>query len=196
MRTADYEEHRPYEPFRFASDEFAALSFSATSGFSPVLAGEHDDHAWKANVDLPDLGASGLTLRAVFNIGAEYVSMMAARRESDVLLTEGHDSAWMFPGPAKCLVRRLFGKPDPPRLRRLVRERRAGGPINVDNEFTNFDEPMAETAIGWKGITVAPVYSHGNFELRGEYSYIEYHTKAGAPAHAGAGLDLDRSLPA
>jgi hypothetical protein len=52
--------------------------------------------------------------------------------------------------------------------------------INVDNEFTNFDEPMAETAIGWKGITVAPVYSHGNFELRGEYSYIEYNTKAGA----------------
>jgi hypothetical protein len=67
-------EHRPYEPFRFASDEFAAPSFSATSGFSPVLAGEHDDHAWKANVDLPDLGASGLTLRARCSTSAPSMS--------------------------------------------------------------------------------------------------------------------------
>ena len=29
--------------------------------------------------------------------------------------------------------------------------------INVDNEFTNFDEPMAETATGWRGITFAPI---------------------------------------
>jgi hypothetical protein len=56
-----------------------------------VLAGKHDDDTWKANVSLPDL-IEGLSINAeVFNIGAEYVSMMAARRESDVLLTEGHE---------------------------------------------------------------------------------------------------------
>ena len=34
----------------------------------------------------------------VFDIGAVYTSMMAARRESGVLLTEGHDAAFAFPG--------------------------------------------------------------------------------------------------
>jgi len=35
-----------------------------------------------------------------FDLGSDYVSMMAARRESDVLLTDGHDGAWAFPGPS------------------------------------------------------------------------------------------------
>ena len=159
-----------------SSDEFAPPSFSGTSGFSPVLAGEHDDHTWKANVDLLDLGAQGLTLRTeVFNIGADYVSMMAARRESDALLTEGHDAAWMNPGPSNASFGVFAGNPTRLGYGGWYGHAEQVATINVDNEFTNFDEPMAETAIGWKGVTFAPTFSRGNFELHGEYSYIDYN---------------------
>jgi hypothetical protein len=160
-----------------SSDELAPPNFSGTGGFSPVLAGRHDDQTWKANVDLPELLGGALSLKAeVFSIGAEYVSMMAARRESDVLLTEGHDSAWMYPGPGNASFGVFSGNPTRLGYGGWYGHADQVATINVDNEFTNFDEPMAETAIGWKGITAAPVYSRGNFELRGEYSYIDYNT--------------------
>jgi hypothetical protein len=47
--------------------------------------------------------------------------------------------------------------------------------INVDNEFSDFDEPLAETAIGWKGFTIVPVFSAGNLELSAEYTMIDYN---------------------
>ena len=50
----------------------------------------------------------------------------------------------------------------------------------MDNEFTDFDEPMAETVIGWKGVTFAPVFTNGALDLSGEYSYIDLqHQLAG-----------------
>ena len=51
---------------------------------------------------------------------------MAARRESDVLLTEGHDATWALPGPEQRHVRHLGRQPDGHRLRRLGGERPAG----------------------------------------------------------------------
>ena len=79
----------------------APQNFFGISGFSPVIAGNHSDESYKLNVDFNDIGGTGLTVAVEgFDIGAEYTSMMAARRESDVLLTEGHDSAWGFPGPS------------------------------------------------------------------------------------------------
>ncbi len=42
-----------------------------------------------------------------FNIGEAYTSVLAARRESDVLLTEGNDSAFAFPGPDNVGFRRV-----------------------------------------------------------------------------------------
>ena len=68
-------------------------------GFGPVPLGKHEGFAGKVNVGLPDL-MPGLALNLEgFFIGADYASIMAARRESDVLLTEGHDSAFAMPGP-------------------------------------------------------------------------------------------------
>jgi hypothetical protein len=160
-----------------SSDELAPANFFGLSGFSPVPAGQHDDKTWKANVDLPELLGGALSLKAeVFSIGADYASMMAARRESDVLLTEGHDAAWMYPGPGNASFGVFAGNPTRLGYGGWYGHAEQVATINVDNEFTNFDEPMAETAIGWKGFTVAPTYSRGNFELRGEYSYIDYNT--------------------
>jgi hypothetical protein len=48
--------------------------------------------------------------------------------------------------------------------------------INVDNDFTDFIEPMAETVIGWKGFTIVPRYTVGALELAGEYTHLSYNT--------------------
>ncbi len=51
------------------------------------------DNAIKLDADLNP--ADGLSFNfQYFNIGAGYFSVTAARRESDVLLTEGSESAW------------------------------------------------------------------------------------------------------
>ena len=46
----------------------------------------------------------------------------------------------------------------------------------MDNEFTDFDEPRAETAIGWRGFTIAPQFGKSNFDLSGEFTMIDYNT--------------------
>jgi hypothetical protein len=147
------------------------------SGFSPVPAGKLDDETYKADVDinLPN----GLTFNLeYFDIGAQYVSILAARREADVLLTEGHDSTWAFPGPDNSAFGVFAGEGNRTRIGFGGWQGTAQqvATINVDNEFTDFEEPMAETAIGWKGITVVPKWTIGNWDLSGEYTKIDYNT--------------------
>jgi hypothetical protein len=48
--------------------------------------------------------------------------------------------------------------------------------LYADNQYTDFDEPLAETVIGWKGFTVKPVYGAGAWDVSGEFSYIGYNT--------------------
>lgn len=148
-----------------------------TSGFSPVPAGKLDDPAYKADVDINDPFGSGLSFNIeYFNIGAQYVSMMAARRESDVLLTEGHDGAWVFPGPDNSSFGVFAGNPTRIGYGGWEGNAQQVATINVDNEFTDFEEPMAETVIGWKGITVTPTWTIGALDLSGEYTNIDYNT--------------------
>lgn len=147
------------------------------NGYSPVITGAHKGHSWKADVDINDPFGVGLSFNVeAFSIGANYASMMAARRESDVLLTEGHDSAFAFPGPSNASygvwggnrTRIGYGGWDGNAVQVAT--------INVDNEFTDFDEPMAETAIGWQGITLVPSYTSGALQLSGEYTHLTYDT--------------------
>ena len=150
-----------------------------TSGFSPVPAGERDDEAMTFDLAINDPFDNGLSFNIqVFDIGAEFVSVMAARRESDVLLTEGHDGAFALPGPSNAAFS-VFGG--------IGNETRIGyggwqgnaqqvATINADNAFTDFDEPMAETVIGWKGFTIQPVLGLGDFDLTAEYTQVDYST--------------------
>jgi len=147
------------------------------SGFSPTLAGKHNDQTWRVNVDLNDPFGIGLTFNLeAFDIGAEYVSMMAARRESDVLLTEGHDGTYAFPGPSNASFGVFGGNATKIGFGGWDGNAQQVATINVDNEFTDFDEPLAETVIGWKGWTITPVWNIGNLELAGEYTDIGYST--------------------
>jgi hypothetical protein len=155
----------------------APANFFGISGFSPVPAGELDDESYKADVDLNDPFGIGLSFNLeYFNIGAQYVSMMAARREADVLLTEGHDGAWAFPGPDNSAFGVFAGNPTRIGYGGWQGNAQQVATINVDNEFTDFEEAMAETVIGWKGFTIAPTWSVGGFDLAAEYTKIGYNT--------------------
>lgn len=148
-----------------------------TSGFSPTPAGKISDPAYKGNVDLNDPFGIGLSFNLeYFNIGAQYESILSARRESDVLLTEGHDGAWVFPGPDNSAFGVFAGNPTRIGYGGWEGNAQQVATISVDNEFTDFDEPMAETVIGWKGITVVPTWTVGKWDLAGEYSHIGYNT--------------------
>lgn len=148
-----------------------------TSGFSPAPAGEIEDETFKLNVDINDPFGFGLSFNLeYFDIGAEYLSILAARRESDVLLTEGNDGAFGFPGPDNSAFGVFAGNPTRIGYGGWQGPAQQVATINVDNEFTDFDESMAESAIGWKGFTVVPTISFGNLDLTAEYSKIDYNT--------------------
>ena len=61
----------------------------------------------------------------------------------------------------------------------------------ADNDFTDFDEPVAYSVIGWKGITLVPKYQIGDWQFSGEYSYIDFNTNW----QACGGHDKDIDCP-
>ncbi len=146
--------------------------------FSPLPQKSTSDTAWLINVDFNRVFIDGLSLSAqIFDIGSDYVSATAARREADVLLTEGQEGTWQW------------GRPDYNYGNRANKNAMAGlgwggwnGEVQqvvsgmADNDFTDFDEPVAYSVIGWKGITLVPKYSYGDWQFSGEYSYIDFNT--------------------
>nr|MEE4269177.1 hypothetical protein [Candidatus Krumholzibacteria bacterium] len=156
----------------YTHDTFVGMN-SGIGTYSAYPVGNVDDVTFLADVDLNDPLGNGLSFNMqYFNIGADYVSVLAARRESDVLLTEGHEAAWFFPqvNNAAWGGGALMGYGG------FLGHAQQVATTNVDNEFIDFDEPLAETAIGWKGFTIAPSWGAGNLDLAGEFSYIDYNT--------------------
>jgi hypothetical protein len=129
-------------------------------GFSPVVFKQDakgnsipaTDFAGKLDVEFYDPFKVGLSAKfEYFNIGADYNAIMGARREADVLLTEG-------------IITGGFTR---------------GGQLptlNVANEFVDFDEPWYETVIGWHGITGVFDYATGPLKVSLEGTFITYNT--------------------
>jgi hypothetical protein len=125
--------------------------------------------------------------------------LFAIRREGDVLLTEGFDGAFVFPGPDNTRFG-VFGGSDhpvpgfPTRIEigyggytgEMVQVPTIGN--QTDNNFTDFDEQPAGSIIGWKGFTIRPTYGTGTLDITGEYSYIGNNT------NWQAWDDINRSL--
>jgi hypothetical protein len=159
--------------------------------FSPVPLRDMDDISGTLNLNFNRLFVDGLSLSAqLFRVGSDYVSITAARREQDVLLTEGQEGTWQW------------GRPDYNFGNRENGNSRAGlgyggwnGEVQqvvsgmADNDFTDFDEPVAYTVIGWQGVTLVPKYSFGDWEFAGEYSWIDFDTNW--QACGGTDKDVD-----
>lgn len=130
--------------------------------WSNLLGADYNDKAWLLTADW-QTPVSGLGLAVqYFNIGAGYVSAVGARRESDVLLTEGSESAW-------------YGWGDPKYVGGIAADMQQV-PVTIrDNDFTDFDEPGAESAIGWKGFTGMVKYNFLNTPMSLEYTRIDYN---------------------
>ncbi len=159
--------------------------------FQPLLKRSTDDFSYYLNLNFNQLFVDGLSLSVqFFDIGSDYVSLMAARRESDVLLTEGQEGTWMW------------GRPDYNSGNRGNANSMAGlgwggwnGEVQqvvslaADNDFTDFDEPVAYSVIGWKGVTLVPKYQVGDWEFAAEYTYLDFNTDW--QACGGSDKDID-----
>jgi hypothetical protein len=164
-----------YTSYSNADVVLTGRSFNGINAYSPMPGGRRTDQTYMLNGAIADPLEVGLSLNfQLFSIGKDYVSVMASRREADVLLTEGHDGTFALPGPSNAAYGVFNGNPTRIGYGGWTGESQQVPTLNVDNEFTDFDEPFAETVIGWRGATVNPVYSTGSLELSGEYSFITY----------------------
>ncbi len=146
--------------------------------FSPTPKKGVDDTSWKLDIGFNEFLVEDLSVNIqAFFIGADFVSVTSARREQDVLLTSGHEGTWGWGRPdynfgnrgnTNSLAGLGYGGWNP--------ETQQVVSMMADNDFTDFDEPMAEVVIGWKGFTIAPSYVWNDWEFTGEYSFIDYDT--------------------
>jgi hypothetical protein len=146
--------------------------------FSPLPQKSTDDYSFLVNVNFNQLVLDGLSLSVqLFDVGSDYVSVTSARREADVLLTEGQEGTWQWGRPDY-----NFGNPNNANSMAGLGWGGWNGEVQqvvsgmADNDFTDFDEPVAYSVIGWRGITLVPKYQIGDWEFSGEYSYIDFNT--------------------
>ncbi len=129
----------------YVNPDYATNMVRNGQGFSPVVFktdAPANPIAAKASparrcVELFDPFEVGLSPKVeYFNIGTEYNAIMGARREADVLLTDG-------------IITGGFTR---------------GGQLptlNIANEFLDWDEPWYESVIGWHGVTGVLEYVNG-----------------------------------
>jgi hypothetical protein len=120
---------------------------AGNQGVFPIVYKDVPDLAAVLRVELFDPFDIGLTLRFEgFSIGEHFNSIFAARREADVLLTEGFVEGGQLPT------------------------------LNLANEFVDFDEPWVESCIGWYGLTLVPELEVDLVKLYAEGTWLGYHT--------------------
>jgi len=160
----------------YHSEFYPGVGVDTNARFTPTLNGRADDDVFKLNVDIAEVGPFSISAE-YFNIGGSFMSMMASRREADVLLTEGYDGAWGW------------SRPDYNRGDNSRGSSRSGigyggwsgasqqvVALNADNDFTDFDEPMAYSVIGWKGFTIVPKVEIADWDIAAEASFVDYNT--------------------
>jgi hypothetical protein len=144
------------------------------------------DGAYKLDADFTALPVPGLTFNLqYFNIAEGYFSNMAARRETDVLLTEGSEAAWYNWGQSIWLggaATDLQQGPATP----LCSVSTGGACLSnpglapganglIDNSLIDFDESPVESVVGWKGFTVLTRYEIANTPMSLELTHIDYN---------------------
>lgn len=124
-----------------------ANGVALNQGVSPVVYKDTQDIAVRVRLEASDPFGFGLSLRGeYFYIGPEWNSIFGARREADVLLTDGFLEGGQLPT------------------------------LNLANEFMDFDEPFVESCIGWHGGTLIADVARGPLEVSLEGTYIWFAT--------------------
>ena len=166
-----------YSTYNIADDVCNANDLESCR-FSPLPKKDTSDGAFYLNLDFNRLFVDGLSLAVqVFDIGSDYVAAPAARREADVLLTEGQEGTWQWMRPDY-----NFGNRGNASSNAGLGYGGWNGEVQqvvsglADNDVTDFDETVAFSVIGWKGVTLVPKYQVGDWQFSGEYSYIDFNT--------------------
>jgi hypothetical protein len=158
-----------------STSEPSAGSAGEVWGNTPT--GNISDKAIKLDADLTQTPVEGLSFNfQYFNIGAGYFSAAAARRESDVLLTEGSEAAWynwgnpLWSGGATSDFTQGAASP----------KGRPGVPNGTqngltDNDFIDFNESPAESVIGWKGLTMVGRLDVADTPMSLEVTRVSYN---------------------
>ncbi|MFN3201051.1 MAG: glucodextranase DOMON-like domain-containing protein [Bradymonadia bacterium] len=140
--------------------DYATNGVQNDQGFSPVLFLTDEDGnpeaakdiAGKLLIEFLDPFDNGLNLKIeAFSIGSEFNAIFGARREADVLLTEGIITSGFISGGQLPT-------------------------LNLANEFVDFDEPWYESIIGWRGLTGLLEWVSGSIRTSVEYTMIDYNT--------------------
>ncbi|MGB5250953.1 MAG: hypothetical protein WBO47_15100, partial [Gammaproteobacteria bacterium] len=152
--------------------------YNGNCRFSPLLNESANDYSWFINLDVSDFLVSDLTFNIQgFWIGADYMSVQSARRESDVLLTAGWMNTFQWGRPDY-----NFGNIENGNATAGLGyggwngETQQVVSLMADNDFTDFDEPVAYDVHGYKGITIVPKYTWNDIEFSAEYSYFDFDT--------------------
>jgi hypothetical protein len=145
------------------------------------------DKAIKLDVDWTTPVDSFTLSYQYFNIGAGYYSTAAARRESDVLLTEGSESAWYNWGTAIWSGGATSDYTQSASARNVT-----------DNAYMDFNESPAESSIGWKGHTFMGKYEVAETPMSLELTRVGYNNNwqnysATGPLSNYFALNQDRS---
>lgn len=143
-----------------------STSFLTTGvmGYSMTPGDDVNGNAIKIGLDWRPAAVDGFSINyQYFNIGSGYVSVGGARRESDVLLTEGSEAAW-------------YGWGKPIWLGGRANDMQQEPVIQIDNAYTDFDEPGAESVIGWKGNTFKFNYDPASTPMSLELTSVGFNT--------------------
>ena len=120
---------------------------AGNEGVFPIVYADVWDFAEVLRLSLYDPFEVGWTIKAeYFRIGEHFNSVFGARREADVLLTDGFVDGGQLPT------------------------------LNIANEFMDFDEAWYESAIGWLGATLVQELELDILSLHSEITYLTYMT--------------------
>jgi len=142
-------------------------------GYNNMPQKDVSDNAMTLTFEAEDPFGVGLSFAAeYFNVGEDYISLMASRREQDVLLTEGFEGDDVS-GPANAFGHNGGYAFD---WGGFWGNRGQSPSIMADNGDCQYTETAYESIIGWKGATAIVKYGSGGTDLSAEYTMIDYNT--------------------
>ncbi len=128
-------------------EDFVTNGVAEDGGMFPVVYGDVQGYSGRGRLFFVDPLEMGLSFKLEgFYISEDWTSIFGARREADVLLTDGFVEGGQLPT------------------------------LNLANEFIDFDESFFESCIGWMGGTALLEYEGDNLAVTAEGTYITYDT--------------------